>query len=90
MTLHRISGCKALDFNIIGNLQFELVSTKSTVLRSLKLDQLGPKLDETAECWTFTVEDGERVASMDASYENNYIEYVAVTLSTGRYTRWGA
>ena len=62
MTLHKISGCKALDFDIIGNLQFELVSTKSTVLRSLKLDQLGPVLDETAECWTFTVEDGERVA----------------------------
>ena len=90
MTLHNISGCKALDFDIIGNLRFELVSTKSTVFRSLKLDQLGPKFDETAECWTFTIEDGEKVASMEVSYDKHYIEYVEVTLTTGRSSRWGA
>ena len=90
MRLYKIAGCNAIDFNIVGNLQFELKSTKSTISRSLKLARLGPELPSSAECWTFTLGENEKVASMEISYLKQYIEYVAITLTSGRFTQWGA
>jgi len=88
MRLKQISGCKSPSHELVANMQFILQSTDSSAVRSLMLTRLGPDVPGQ-ECWTFILEDDEKVASMEISYTSNYIEYVVIILNSGRYSKWG-